>query len=251
MILEATDVVGGYGDIRVLWGVSVGADAGAVTVVLGRNGSGKTSLLKAVAGFLPAFESGRVVLGGTDISRVQPYARVRAGLGFVQEGKRIFRRRSVEENLLLGGYTLKRPLIGTGPPMRAALDQAYHRFPMLAERRKVPAGSLSGGQQQMLAIAQALVAGPRVLLLDEPSAGLAPAIAREVFAMVAALRDEGLAILLVEQVVEQALGIADRVVVIDAGRVVASGPASEFDDAAVVRDVYLGRHDSMTTGDQP
>ena len=248
MTLEARDLVGGYGDIRVLWGVSVAVDEGAVTVVLGRNGAGKTSLLKAITGFLPAVESGQVLLDGADISRTAPYGRVRAGIGFVQEGKRIFRRRSVEENLLLGGYTLKRPLVGTGPALRAALERAYERFPVLADRRRAPAGSLSGGQQQMLAIAQALMAGPRVLLLDEPSAGLAPAIAREVFAMVAELRAEGLAILLVEQVVEQALAVADRVVVIDAGRVAAAGPAADFDDAAVVRDVYLGRHDTMTGG---
>lgn len=251
MTLEAVDLVGGYGDLRVLWGVSVAAEAGAVTVVLGRNGAGKTSLLNAIAGFLPVVESGRVSLDGSDISRMPPYGRTRAGLGFVQEGKRIFRRRSVQENLLVGAYPLRRPLIGTGPAVRAALEQAYTRFPVLAERRRTPAGSLSGGQQQMLAIAQALMPGPRVLLLDEPSAGLAPGVAREVFAMVRRLRDEGLAVVLVEQVVEQALAAADRVVVIEGGRVAASGPVSEFDDAAVVRDIYLGRRGVPAPGDAP
>ena len=251
MTLEAEELVGGYGDLRVLWGVSVAAEAGAVTAVLGRNGAGKTSLLKAVAGFLPVVESGRVVLDGTDISRMPPYGRTRAGLGFVQEGKRIFRRRSVQENLLVGAYSLRRPLVGTGPAVRAALEQAYSRFPVLAERRRTPAGSLSGGQQQMLAIAQALMSGPRVLLLDEPSAGLAPGVAREVFAMVRSLREEGLAILLVEQVVEQALAVADRVVVMEGGRVAASGPVSDFDDAVVVRDVYLGRRGRHAGGDAP
>ncbi|MBO0732564.1 MAG: ABC transporter ATP-binding protein, partial [Acidimicrobiaceae bacterium] len=239
--LEALEIVGGYGDLRVLWGVSVAADAGRVTAVLGRNGAGKTSLLKAIAGFLPAMESGKVCLDGKVFNRAGPDARVRAGLGFVQEGKRIFRQRTVEENLLLGGYTLRRPLLGVGPTMRAALDRAYERFPILASRRHAAAGGLSGGQQQMLAIAQALMAAPTVLLLDEPSAGLAPAISNDVFAMVQALKAEGLAIVLVEQGVEQALAVADDVVVIESGRVAASGPVSQFDDATVVRDVYLGR----------
>ena len=162
-------------------------------------------------------------------------------MAFVQEGKRIFRRRSVEENLLLGGYTLKRPFFGTGPEMRHALERAYTRFPLLAERRKSLAGGLSGGQQQMLAIAQALMPNPRILLLDEPSAGLAPAISRDVFKMVADLKAEGLAIVLVEQVIEQALAIADSVVVMESGRVAASGPVTGFDDAAVVREVYMGQ----------
>jgi branched-chain amino acid transport system ATP-binding protein len=239
--LAATDVVGGYGDLRVLWGVSVAARQGEVTAVLGRNGAGKSSLLKAITGFLPAVESGSIVLDGRNITKMAPYDRTRNGIGFVQEGKRIFRQRSVEENLLLGGYSLKRPLLGRGPAMRDALEKAYARFPILAERRRSAAGGLSGGQQQMLAIAQALMPAPKVILLDEPSAGLAPAISRDVFAMVAELKNEGLAIVLVEQVVEQALEVADTVVVMESGRVATAGPVSDFDDAAVVREVYIGR----------
>ncbi len=240
-LLEATDVVGGYGDLRVLWGVSVLARGGEVTAVLGRNGAGKTSLLKAIAGFLPSMESGTVIAGERDITKLAPYDRTRAGLAFVAEGKRIFRRRTVEENLLVGGYTLKRPLFGIGSAMRTALDQAYARFPILAERRKSMAGGLSGGQQQMLAIAQALMPGPRFLLLDEPSAGLAPAISRDLFAMIDSLKSEGLAIVLVEQMVEQALAIANNVVVMESGRVATSGPVAQFDDATVVREVYMGQ----------
>lgn len=240
-LLEATDVVGGYGDLRVLWGVSVLAHGGEVTAVLGRNGAGKTSLLKAIAGFLPSMESGTVIAGERDITKLAPYDRTRAGLAFVAEGKRIFRRRTVEENLLVGGYTLKRPLFGIGSAMRTALDQAYARFPILAERRKSMAGGLSGGQQQMLAIAQALMPGPRFLLLDEPSAGLAPAISRDLFAMIDSLKSEGLAIVLVEQMVEQALAIANNVVVMESGRVATSGPVAQFDDATVVREVYMGQ----------
>jgi branched-chain amino acid transport system ATP-binding protein len=125
--------------------------------------------------------------------------------------------------------------------MRTALDQAYARFPILAERRKSMAGGLSGGQQQMLAIAQALMPGPRFLLLDEPSAGLAPAISRDLFVMIDSLKSEGLAIVLVEQMVEQALAIANNVVVMESGRVATSGPVAQFDDATVVREVYMGQ----------
>lgn len=239
--LAANEVIGGYGDLRVLWGVSVTARRGEVTAVLGRNGAGKSSLLKAITGFLPAMESGSIVLDGRNITKMAPYDRTRGGVAFVQEGKRIFRQRTVEENLLLGGYTLKRPLFGRGPGMRDALEKAYTRFPVLAERRRSVAGGLSGGQQQMLAIAQALMPDPKVLLLDEPSAGLAPAISRDVFSMVASLKAEGLAVLLVEQVVEQALEVADSVVVMESGRVATSGPVGDFDDAAVVREVYIGR----------
>jgi branched-chain amino acid transport system ATP-binding protein len=234
-------LAGGYGDIQVLWDVSLTVDPGSVTVVLGRNGAGKTSLLNAVAGLLPTVRSGRISFEGRDIRGLNSYDRIRSGLAYVQEGKRIFRRRSVEENLLLGGYTVKRPLFRRGQQLTTAVELAYERFPMLAERKKLMAGRLSGGQQQMLAIAQALIPGPRVVMLDEPSAGLAPVIAKEVFALVGKLREDGLAVLLVEQVIEQAMGVADRVVVIESGRVATTGRVAEFDDLAVVRDLYLGR----------
>jgi branched-chain amino acid transport system ATP-binding protein len=239
--LNVSGLTGGYGDVQVLWGIDVSVDRHHVTAVLGRNGAGKTSLLNAIAGLLPTVSRGSVTLDGRDISGLPPYDRVRAGLAFVQEGKRIFRRRTVEENLLLGGYATKRPFHRALRDLRAPLELAYARFPMLAARRKTPSGGLSGGQQQMLAIAQALMPGPQVLLLDEPSAGLAPAIAAEVFALVDRLKGEGLAILLVEQTVEQALAVADHVAVLETGRVVADGPVGTFDDAAMVRDLYLGR----------
>ncbi len=241
MRLTVEAIAGGYGDIQVLWGVSTAVEAGHVTVVLGRNGAGKTSLLNAVAGFLPTVQGGHVRLGEVELGRLTPFERVRAGLSYVQEGKRVFHKRTVEENLLLGGYTVKRPFLRKGQRLQAAVERAYERFPMLAERRKTMAGKLSGGQQQMLAIAQALIPEPAALMLDEPSAGLAPAIAKEVFAMVDGLKREGLAVLLVEQVVDNALAIADDVIVIEAGRVAASGPVADFDDTEMVRDLYLGR----------
>jgi len=240
-MLDVKDIAGGYGDIQVLWGVSTSVEAGHVTAILGRNGAGKTSLLNAIAGLLPDVTAGTVTLDDRKLTSLPAYDRVRAGLGYVQEGKRIFRKRTVEENLLVGGYTQKRWFHSAKRDMRESLDEAYERFPMIAARRKAPAGRLSGGQQQMLAIAQALMGKPRTLLLDEPSAGLAPGIVADVFAMVAGLKEEGLAILLVEQVVEQALGIADDVAVMESGRLVATGKVSDFDDATMVRDLYLGK----------
>ncbi|MFF0575871.1 ABC transporter ATP-binding protein [Streptosporangium saharense] len=247
-MLSAVGVTGGYGDLRVLWGVDVAVRPGRTTVVLGRNGAGKTSLLCAVAGLLPTVSQGTVTLDGRDLGGVPAHRRVRAGLALVQENKRVFHARTVEENLLLGGYALG-GLSLRSTARRAALEQAYQRFPILAERRRAPAGSLSGGQQQMLAIGQALMPGPKLLMLDEPSAGLAPAIVDEVLTMVAALRDEGLSILLVEQRVENALAIADDVVVMENGRVVTSGPKAGFDDGAVIREVYLGRSGERLTTD--
>ncbi|GAA0402855.1 ABC transporter ATP-binding protein [Acrocarpospora corrugata] len=249
-MLTVTGITGGYGDLRVLWGVDARVGAGKITVVLGRNGAGKTSLLSAIAGLLPTVSEGTVELAGQDLSGTRAHRRIRAGLALVQENKRVFRGRSVEENLLLGGYTIPgRGLRATA--RREALEQAYERFPMLRERRRIPAGSLSGGQQQMLAIGQALMPGPKLLMLDEPSAGLAPSIVNEVLGMVAALREEGLSILLVEQRVEHALAIADDVAVMENGRIIAAGPKAEFDDGALIREVYLGRTgEQMNTGNR-
>lgn len=245
-MLTVNAISGGYGDLRVLWNVDVKVHAGRITAVLGRNGAGKTSLLAAIMGLLPSVSGGKVELAGRDLTGWPTHRRVRAGLGLVQENKRIFRARTVEENLLLGGYALRGWTLRAAA-RRQALTAAYDRFPVLATRRRTLAGSLSGGQQQMLAIGQALMPGPSLLMLDEPSAGLAPAIVSEVFAMVSALRDEGLSILLVEQRVEDALAIADDVVLIENGRVATAGPKSDLNDTAVIREVYLGRSGEQMT----
>ncbi|GAA4232636.1 branched-chain amino acid transport system ATP-binding protein [Streptosporangium album] len=247
-MLSVVGVTGGYGDLRVLWDVDVAVRSGRITVVLGRNGAGKTSLLSAIAGLLPTVSQGWIELDGQGLSGAPAHRRVRAGLALVQENKRVFHARTVEENLLLGGYTLGGYGLRRGA-RREALEKAYERFPVLLKRRRALAGSLSGGQQQMLAIGQALMPGPRLLMLDEPSAGLAPAIVNEVLAMVAALREEGLSILLVEQRIEHALEIADDVAVMENGRIITTGPKSAFDDGAVIREVYLGRSgEQLTTG---
>jgi branched-chain amino acid transport system ATP-binding protein len=235
-LLSVRNVAAGYGDLRVVWDVSFDVDAGAVTSVLGRNGAGKTTTLRTVAGLNRAM-AGSIVFEGRDITGARAHDRVRRGLGFVQENKRIFRRRTVEENLLLGGYSTRLGRRG----LQTAAVEVYDVFPALRDRARTTAGELSGGQQQMLAIGQALMGRPRLLMLDEPSAGLAPSIVGEVMAAVRRLKESGLGILLVEQAVEAAMSVSDHVVVLDVGRVVMSGPAADVDDLGIIRDAYFGR----------
>ncbi len=235
-VLAVERLATGYGDLRVVWDVSLTVTAGTVTALLGRNGAGKTTTLRAIAGLNRA-DAGTVRFRGEDITKQLAHRRVRQGMAYVQEGKRMFRRRTVRDNLLLGGYSLrlgKRRLV-------ADLERVYGLFPVLADMARRPAGSLSGGQQQMLAIGQALMARPRLLMLDEPSGGLAPAIVADVMQKIDELKSTGIAILLVEQAVEAAASVADRMVVLDVGRVVLSGAAGELDDLELVRNAYFGR----------
>jgi branched-chain amino acid transport system ATP-binding protein len=235
-LLEVDHIATGYGDLRVVWDVSFNVEPGKITALLGRNGAGKTTTLRAVAG-LNKISSGRIRFQGEDIGALPPHRRTRRGIAFVQEGKRIFHRRTVEENILLGGY-------GLGLNRRALareLDRIYDAFPALRGRAKTTSGQLSGGQQQMVAIGQALMANPVLLMLDEPSGGLAPSIVAEVMATVAGLTEQGLGIVLVEQAVESALAVADQVCVLDIGRVVLNRRASEADDLEILREAYLGR----------
>jgi branched-chain amino acid transport system ATP-binding protein len=235
-LLEVHGLGTGYGDLRVVWDVSFSVAPGRVTALLGRNGAGKTTTLRAIAG-LNRVTAGRIRYRGADITRLSVHRRVKQGIALVQEGKRIFHRRTVEENLLIGGYSLgiRRGKLG------AELARVYEVFPALAPRAKTVAGQLSGGQQQMVAIGQALMAKPALLMLDEPSGGLAPSIVGEVMAAVAALKAGGLGIVLVEQAVEAAVAVADDVVVLDIGRVVLSRPATEVDDIDILREAYFGR----------
>ncbi len=223
----------GYGQIQVIRDLSLDCPSGQITAVLGRNGAGKTTLLSAVVGLIGS--TGTVEYDGQAITG-PAYARARAGIALVQEGKRVFRARTVEENLRIGGYVHRR----RRGYLAQGIEAAYARFPILGEKRDLAAGLLSGGQQQMLAIAQALMLEPRVLLLDEPSAGLAPAIVQEVFGEVARLRDEGLCVVLVEQLVDNSLAIADRVAVLDHGRVALDERVADVADWSIFRDIYLG-----------
>jgi branched-chain amino acid transport system ATP-binding protein len=234
-LLTIQNLAAGYGDLRAVWDVSLEVRGGRINALLGANGAGKSTTLLAVLG-LSRVMAGSIELAGRDLRGLPPYDRAKLGIGFVQEGKRLFRQRTVEQNLMLGGWTIPRP---RRQRLRAAIAQAYDRFPVLADRRHEPAGSLSGGQQQMLAIAQALIPEPRVLMLDEPSAGLAPIVLSEVLAVVSGLRAEGIGILLVEQLVDAALEVADHVTVISRGRMAWSGPRAAVSDRQEILDAYI------------
>jgi branched-chain amino acid transport system permease protein len=235
-LLVVESLESGYGDLKVLRGVSLKVSAGSIEVVLGRNGVGKTTLLSNLAGLLPTWK-GSTSLAGTAVGRAPAYRRAASGIVLVQEGKRIFRQRTVWQNVMLGTYSLKL----TRKERDALCNQVLSNFPILSGRLAERAGGLSGGQQQMLAIAQALAARPKVLLLDEPSAGLAPTIVDELFARLRSFADDGLSILLVEQLAEKAIAIADHVTVLDAGQVVAEGAPEEFLDSSKLEAAYFGR----------
>ncbi|MEV5561041.1 ATP-binding cassette domain-containing protein [Nonomuraea wenchangensis] len=210
----------GYGDLTAVWDVDIDVRPGRTTALLGRNGAGKTTLLSGLIGLLTA-KSGTVTLHGKDITRLPPWTRVDRGLAIVREGKRIFRTLTVVENITVG---MPKKLSRAG--RAEALERIWEDFPVLAERRGQLGGQLSGGQQQMLSIATAVVARPTVLLVDEPSSGLSPLAVDQVLEVIDKLKADGLAILLVEQIVEEVLsGYADDVVLIDQGRVMLREPA--------------------------
>jgi branched-chain amino acid transport system ATP-binding protein len=233
-MLEVDDLSVSYGDLRVLWGVSFRVEAGELVALIGPNGAGKTTALKAIAGLIPV-EAGRVTLDGASLLDEPPYTRIRRGLSLVPEGRGLFPAMTVRENLELGGFAM--------PPsdgLRAAIDRVSGLFPILAARRGQLAGTLSGGEQQMLAIAMALLSRPRLLVLDEPSLGLAPLVVDQLYEAVAGLRRDGLTILLVEQQVFLALELADRAYVLETGRIRQEGPGRALLADARVRDAYLG-----------
>lgn len=236
-LLKVENLATGYGDLRVVWDVSFEVHPGRLTVLLGRNGAGKTTTLRAVTG-LNKVTDGSVEYDGEALTKRTVPERVKMGISYVQEGKRVLHAQTVEENLLLGGRVrrVKRS------ELREEIDKIYGLFPILKEKRALPAGSMSGGQQQMLAIGTALMAAPRLLLLDEPSGGLAPVIVKEVMQRIAELKETGIGILLVEQAVDASVAIADDVVVLDMGRTVLSAPASEITDISILHDAYFGKH---------
>jgi branched-chain amino acid transport system ATP-binding protein len=234
-MLKVTDLVVRYGHVTAVWGVSLDVAPCEIVTLIGANGAGKTSVIKAIAGLLPY--SGSVVYDGQALKPRMAERNVRAGLALVPEGRGILGTMSVEENLLMGTYSRK-----DGARAQADLDEMMERFPILKERRGALASLLSGGEQQMLAIARALLSRPRLLLLDEPSLGLAPKMTEFVFGLLEELRQDGLTVLLVEQKARQALKIADRAFLLDTGRVVVSGPAQELANDAVLSDAFLGGH---------
>lgn len=232
-VLQIQGLNSHYGPIHALHGIDIDVRQGQLVALVGANGAGKTTLLRAISGVQPV-SGGSIRFDGADITRMSADQRVRAGVCQVPEGRQVFGPMSVEDNLRLGAYARpKSELAGD-------LERVYALFPVLKEKRLLTAGMLSGGQQQMLAMARALMGHPKLLLLDEPSMGLAPLLIREIFRIVESLRDEGITIFLVEQNAHAALAIADIGYVIETGAIVLSGPGPELLDNEQVQSAYLG-----------
>jgi branched-chain amino acid transport system ATP-binding protein len=236
--LKIVDLTVGYGAATVLHGISLAVRAGEVVTIVGANGAGKTTLLKTVAGLL-APKGGRIALDGEEIGGRPAYAVARQGLILVPEGRGIFGDQTVRDNLMLG--TLPRREAADAAGIARDLEAQLGLFPALRERLAQSAGGLSGGQQQMLALARGLMGRPRVLLLDEPSLGLSPVLTRQIFDAVGRLKAAGLTILLVEQMAAQALALADRAYVLERGRIVLEGSAADVREDPMVVQAYLGR----------
>jgi branched-chain amino acid transport system ATP-binding protein len=230
--LEIRDLTVAYGQVEAVRGVSLTVEHGALVALIGANGAGKSSTLAAVSGIV-GVRSGTVLLDGEDVTGWRSSKRVAAGLVQVPEGREVLATMTIEENLRLGAWH-QRSRLSEG------LDEVYGRFPVLADRRRLPAGSLSGGEQQMLVIARALLARPTVLLLDEPSMGLAPKLVDEVFDVIRSIREDGTTVLLVEQNAHRALAAADHGYVMETGEVVLDGPAADLQADERVIEAYLG-----------
>jgi len=234
-MLEVKNLKAGYGEIIVLWDVNLKVDKGTITAVLGSNGMGKTTLLKCITG-LQKIISGEIIFEEKNITHVPSHKRVELGLSLIPEGRRIFPDMSVYENLLMGAYTKE-----ARKHVSESLEIAYSLFPILRERKNQLAGTLSGGEQQMLAIARGLMSRPKLLMLDEPSAGLAPKIVLQIMDLIQRLNKEyNITIMLVEQHVENALKIADLAYIIENGRITLSGNGKELLTNPKVRESYLG-----------
>lgn len=233
MMLEISGLSSHYGRIQAVRGIDIVVGEGELVALVGANGAGKTTLLRCISGVQP-MTSGSIKFEGTDITNMPADKRVELGIAQVPEGRQVFGPMSVEDNLRLGAYRRR------GPDVEADLKRMYEMFPILFKKRELPAGTLSGGQQQMLAIARALMSHPRLLLLDEPSMGLAPLLVAEIFRAVEALKEEGTTIFLVEQNAYAALAIADRGYVLETGSVVMSDIGQNLLADERVKEAYLG-----------
>jgi branched-chain amino acid transport system ATP-binding protein len=234
ILLKVEDLHVAYGGVQAVRGISLEVRQGEIAALLGANGAGKSSTLLSIVGSVKP-RAGRVTFDGQDITGLTPDALVRRGIALIPEGGRVFARQPVEQNLRLGAYT-----VAKGPVYQDRLDQVYALFPRLAERRTQVAGTLSGGERQMLAIGRALMSGPRLLLVDEPSLGLSPLLVETVFDTLADLNRAGTSILLVEQNMAQALEIAARAYVMQSGAIALQGSADDIQSSDHVRQAYLG-----------
>lgn len=236
-MLNIKHLVVNYGAIEALRGVSLEVHAGEIVSIIGGNGAGKSTLMKTISG-LEAAKSGSIHWQGQGITSIPSHQRVALGISQSPEGRQVFADQSVEDNLLLGAYLRST----RDPELARDLEKQYEIFPRLRERKNQQAGTLSGGEQQMLAISRALMSRPKLLLLDEPSLGLAPLIVKEIFAVIRRVREEGVTILLVEQMANQALKVSDRAYVLKNGVMVTSGIAKDIANDPAVREAYLGKH---------
>jgi branched-chain amino acid transport system ATP-binding protein len=232
-VLKVENLTSRYGRVEALHGVSFDVAAGEIVTLIGSNGAGKTTLMRAISGVQPIV-TGRIAFDGAEIQSAPSHVRVARGIAQVPEGRQIFFPLSVQDNLALGAFRRRDSMVN------GDLERVYGQFPMLAERRGLMAGGLSGGQQQMLAIGRALMSRPRLLLLDEPSMGLAPVLVEQILDTLVALRRDGLTIVLVEQNVAAALAIADRAYVLETGRIALAGSADALAHDPRVREAYLG-----------
>lgn len=234
MLLEVKDVCASYGDLQVLYNVSLNLEDGEVVSLVGSNGAGKTTMLQILSGFVP-ITSGSIRFQDTDLTTIKPYKRADLGIAHIPQGRGILGTLTVRENLVMGAYPKK-----ARKDMARNIEKAYKMFPILEERKNQIAGSLSGGEQQMLAIARALMIDPKLLMLDEPSLGLAPIIVKEMFEIISKVAEQGVSILLVEQNLLQALSVADRGYVIETGKIVMQGEAKELLADKNIQSTYLG-----------
>ncbi|MCC8182871.1 MAG: ABC transporter ATP-binding protein [Clostridiales bacterium] len=233
-MLELKDLNVHYGAIHALKGISLTVQDGELVSLIGANGAGKTTTLHTISGLLTA-SSGNVLLDGQNLQKVPPHTIIRMGLAHVPEGRHVFASMTVEENLRMGAYIIKEQ-----KQITASLERVYHHFPRLKERRRQLAGTLSGGEQQMLATGRALMTDPKIVLMDEPSMGLSPILVKEIFSIIQTLHESGITILLVEQNAKMALAVSDRAYVLETGTIAMEGSASTLASDDRVRKAYLG-----------
>ncbi len=234
-LLEVNNVEVYYGMIRALKGVSLKINRGEIVALIGANGAGKTTMLHTITGLIQA-KSGSIIYNGVDLTKTKPHKIVAMGMAHVPEGRRVFQQLSVYDNLKLGAYTKKNKI-----EVEEALKKVYERFPRLEERKKQLAGTLSGGEQQMLAMGRALMSNPDILLMDEPSMGLSPLFVKEIFDIIEKLHKSGTTILLVEQNAKMALSVADRAYVLETGNISIEGSAKEMLEDDRIKKAYLGQ----------